>query len=141
MILKVFSVYDTKSLSYSPPFFMPTMGSAIRAFSDLAVDNQSTIAKHPSDYILMYIGEFNNSSGELIAQSVVKNLGLASDYVEGGKESVLKKAFASKDDNKYPSSQIMGGENKYYEPPQSTQHQHELPLSELSNKAMECEPK
>lgn len=81
MTLKVFAVYDSKAMCYGVPFFMGTIGSAVRAFSDLAADKQSSVAKHPSDYILFQIGEFDDSKGGLVAVSPTRNLGMASDFL------------------------------------------------------------
>lgn len=82
MILKVFSVYDTKAMCYGVPFFMGSVGAAVRAFGDLASDKQSSVAKHPSDYILYQIGEFEDSKGGLVAVAPVRNLGFASDFLQ-----------------------------------------------------------
>lgn len=82
MITKVFSVYDTKALAHGLPFFSPTVGAAIRMFSDLANDKQSTVARHPTDFILMEIGSFDDQNAKLESVPVPKNLGLASDYIE-----------------------------------------------------------
>lgn len=81
MDMKVFSVYDTKAMCYGVPFFMGSVGAAVRAFGDLAADAQSTVSKHPSDYILFQIGEFEDGKGTLVAVSPVRNLGFASDFL------------------------------------------------------------
>lgn len=82
MIIKAFAVYDTKALCYGQPFFSPTSGAAVRMFSDLANDKQSSVNKHPTDYILMEIGIYDDQNGQLSSEPQPKNLGLASDYLE-----------------------------------------------------------
>lgn len=82
MILKVFSVYDTKTKSYSNPFYSPTPDSAIRAFVDITNNPKSDVNRHPSDYILHQIGEFDDSTGLLTPQTPVINLGIGSDYLK-----------------------------------------------------------
>lgn len=79
MLTKVFAVFDTKSDSYGTPFFMPTRGMAIRAFADLVKDNSTTIARHPGDYKLCMIGEFDDAKGMLIPGEI-ESCGFASDY-------------------------------------------------------------
>lgn len=80
MTLKVFAVYDSKALCYGVPFFMPSVGAAVRAFGDLACDPQSSVSKHPTDYILFEVGEFNDSTAGLVS-IVARNLGFASDFI------------------------------------------------------------
>lgn len=81
MILKAFAIYDSKALCYGVPFFMASVGSAVRAFGDLANDRQSTVSKHPSDYVLYGIGEYDDNTG-LMAHSVpYQNLGIGADFI------------------------------------------------------------
>lgn len=82
MKTQMFSVYDTKALIYGVPFFMQTKGAAIRAFTDLAHDPQSMVARHPKDFILFHVGEFDDSDATTTCVSPVISLGLASDYIE-----------------------------------------------------------
>lgn len=79
MIMKAFAIYDTKSLVYGMPFFMQSAGAAVRAFGDLASDVQSTICKHPKDFILYEIGSFDDSKATFVSTNP-HSLGFASDY-------------------------------------------------------------
>lgn len=82
MILRAFSIYDTKAEFFSPPFFMVSNGEAVRAFKDLANDTNTSIGRHPSDFRLMCLGEFDNLSGSFNDSSEkMASLGYASDYV------------------------------------------------------------
>ncbi|QXP08360.1 MAG: nonstructural protein [Arizlama microvirus] len=67
MVIKVFSIFDDKAQIFSNPFFMPHTGMATRAFADLVNDGQSNVAKHPSDFKLYQIGEYDDVSGLLTA--------------------------------------------------------------------------
>lgn len=80
MLLKAFSILDTKADSFSAPFFLSTTGQAVRAFKDLANDGQSTINRHPSDYRLFCIGTFDDQLGGLNRLDPLEPLGYASDY-------------------------------------------------------------
>lgn len=88
MILKVFAVYDSKALLYDRPFFVNTVGSAVRAFSDAVQDKNAVFAKHPGDYQLYEIGNYDDCSGLLTALIPMKLLGCAADFVVAEK-SVL----------------------------------------------------
>lgn len=79
MIFKIFAVQDVKADLYGPPFYMSTTAEALRAFTDLVNDPNTTVGRHPGDFRLMEIGEWNNETGG-ITQEVEKNLGFASDY-------------------------------------------------------------
>lgn len=81
MIYKIFSVWDSKTEAYMQPFFSPTIGSGIRAFTDACSDPQSMLAKHPGDFSLHHIGEFEDSTGTLVDQNAVA-LGNGEDYLK-----------------------------------------------------------
>lgn len=63
MRLLGFSLYDTKTGTYSVPFFMNHQASAIRAVIDLASDLNTTVGRHPADYSLCQVGAFDDATG------------------------------------------------------------------------------
>lgn len=65
MKLRNYTVYDTKTGSYHPPFFATTDGAAIRSFQDVANDTQTLIGRHPLDYSLWFCGEFDDTTGQI----------------------------------------------------------------------------
>ena len=77
MKLKVFSIFDSKAEAFNTPFFFNMTGQALRAFEDLAKDPQAAISKHPEDYTLFEIGEFDTDTGQLIPLPTPHSLGLA----------------------------------------------------------------
>lgn len=77
-----FSIYDAKAECYGPPFFAPAVGQAVRHFGDLCRDPQSSIAKHPDDYRLYKIGEFDDSTGVIGAGDIVAPILLATGQQE-----------------------------------------------------------
>lgn len=89
MKLKAFSIYDTKALAYGVPFFMSSVGQATRAFADLSNDPQSMVFKHPTDFVLFEIGEFNDSDGVICSVSPYRNLGLGSDFKEARVRNII----------------------------------------------------
>lgn len=65
MILRAYSVFDLKSLIYAPPFYSQTDGSAVRALSDAVSDVNSAIGSHPADYVLFFVGTYDDQKGQL----------------------------------------------------------------------------
>ena len=68
MIHKIYSVYDAKSEAYLPPFYMQTRGQAVRAISDCANDKDHNFGRHPKDYTLFEMGEFDDTHGSFDLQ-------------------------------------------------------------------------
>lgn len=80
MLIKIFSVFDSKAAFFGQPFCDQNEGSAIRNFSDAVNDGSNPNNlwhKHPEDFSLFNIGEFDNETGELIP-SLPKSLLTAS---------------------------------------------------------------
>lgn len=86
MMLKVFSIYDIKAETYSPPFFLQTVGLAIRTFTDVANDRESRVHKYPEDFTLFEIGTFNDTSGTIIPREANLPLGGALEFINKGPE-------------------------------------------------------
>lgn len=59
----MFTVYDSKAETFMPPFFVPAIGLAIRAFEDCVNSDDHHFGKHPADYTLFALGEFNTDTG------------------------------------------------------------------------------
>lgn len=97
MRLLVCSVYDKKVNAFASPFFVRSQGEAIRSFTDACQDGQTVFCKHPEDYLLFQIGEFDDGNGALVQGStgptpliealqcvkVVDNAPIVADYVKG----------------------------------------------------------
>ena len=73
-------MYDSKSETYSPPTMHPARGQAVRSFADAVNQEQGVIAQHPQDFTLFELGEFDQSTGEILLAdakvSVVNGLDL-----------------------------------------------------------------
>lgn len=80
MILKMFAVYDSKAEAYFQPFFMATNGQALRAFKDLANDPKSNICRHPGDYTLFVLGEYDDETGNVLNLGAKINLGTGLEH-------------------------------------------------------------
>lgn len=56
----LFTVYDEKAEVFTPPFFVPTLGIATRAFADCINSDEHQFGKHPADYTLFQLGSFDD---------------------------------------------------------------------------------
>lgn len=80
---KLFAIYDSKANYYSPPISFKSRGEAIRSFSDTAnsatKDNQ--IARHPSDFHLFEIADYDEETAHIELLESKINLGCAIEYI------------------------------------------------------------
>jgi hypothetical protein len=79
---KLFSVYDSKIESYDKPFMAKTRGEAIRGFRDFVNEKDNMVSRHPEDYTLFEIGEYDEEKGLLLPHKAHHNCGKALDYKE-----------------------------------------------------------
>jgi len=66
MRMFVYTIFDSATAAYMRPFFMQSDGQATRAFSDIANDPDHDIGKHPEDYSLYRIGQWDDQKGEVM---------------------------------------------------------------------------
>lgn len=66
MILKAFTIRDSKGEVYNVPFFQKSHGEAERNFRELVNDKQSMPSKYPEDFDLYWIGDYDDTTGKLI---------------------------------------------------------------------------
>jgi hypothetical protein len=65
MKLQIFAIKDTKVNAFMQPFFMRTEAEAIRAFATSTNDPSTNFNKHPEDYHLFQLGEYDEETGKL----------------------------------------------------------------------------
>jgi len=80
MIKHVYSVYDNKCEFHKFTFAQRTKGEAIRTFTDLANDANTEICKHPEDFSLFFIADFDETKGEYKNVTPPEHLGLALEF-------------------------------------------------------------
>ena len=71
------AVYDSQAQVYGQPIFTPTKGTAIRAFTDEVnnVYETNQMNKHPSDFALFQLGEYDDNEGSIVSvQTPIKLL-------------------------------------------------------------------
>ncbi|AXL14603.1 nonstructural protein [Microviridae sp.] len=66
MKLKFYSIFDTKAKMYNTPFLLMNDSVAIRTCTTMVNDPNSQLAMHPEDYVLYFLGEFDDSNGSII---------------------------------------------------------------------------
>lgn len=77
----VFSVYDEKAKTFSPPFYAANAAVACRMMEDVLRDKNHPFTTHSADYTLFQICEFDQTTGTFENDSQVgsyyihKNLG------------------------------------------------------------------
>jgi hypothetical protein len=80
MVLKVFSVYDSKVEAYLQPFYMRSKGEALRAFGEVVNSQDHLFSRHPADYTLFEIGEFDEGKGDFTMHTHKTPLGTALEH-------------------------------------------------------------
>lgn len=66
MISNVYSLHDSKALTYSPPFLAAQHGLAIRMVMEIADGPSTSVGRHPADFTLYCIGRFDDQSGQML---------------------------------------------------------------------------
>lgn len=66
MIYRCYAVKDLKAAAFAPPFFLGRDEVAVRTFADACKDPTHPMSKHPDDYELHYLGEFDDETGKLL---------------------------------------------------------------------------
>lgn len=69
MFKSIVAIYDQKASLYSNAVCLDSVGVAKRQFSDQINDPSTPFGKHPHDYTLMEIGQFDDQSGIITALS------------------------------------------------------------------------
>ena len=72
MKLQAYTIYDVASGTYMRPFYSEADGQAIRGFKDIATDKDHEVGKHPEDYTLYRIGDFNTTTGKMTGEDLEK---------------------------------------------------------------------
>lgn len=63
----IFAIFDYCADVYCTPFVMDCANLAMRSFSDYCCIPDTSISKHPEDYALFQLGEYNKQTGRLIS--------------------------------------------------------------------------
>ncbi len=80
MIMKIFTIKDKKS-TYGQLFTELNQLVALRNFNEVCNDVNTMIYKHPEDYALYEIGEYDNETGEIKGYKTLKEIAQAISFV------------------------------------------------------------
>ena len=75
--LMLYSVFDAKVKYFHNPMFMRNKGEAIRSWQEAANDEKSQICRHPNDFDLFEIGEFDDQPAKITMHTTPESIGLA----------------------------------------------------------------
>lgn len=82
MLLKVFTILDTKVPVYNKPFFMRSRGEALRQLESEMRTKQGSLYEHAEDFILFELGTFDEDTCKFdlhdAAQSVMRMIDIKS---------------------------------------------------------------
>ena len=84
---KIFSIHDSAAGAYLAPFFLHAEGIAIRTFTDCINDPEHAFGRHPKDYNLMVLGEFDDNNGEITIYQTQKPLGNGLSFVQQSEDT------------------------------------------------------
>lgn len=82
MIYKVLTIRDRAADLFGQPMFFGTLGAGIRAFGDEVkrVHENNNLNKHPDDFDLYHIADFNDETGEFTGHRPTQ-IAIGKDYV------------------------------------------------------------
>lgn len=75
--MKICTIYDTKSETYSAPFVAKVRGEALRIFIDHASNPETLVGKYPGDFHLMEVADWDDSTATITPYEAKVNLGTA----------------------------------------------------------------
>lgn len=78
---QVYSVKDGKAHLFSPPMLSISEGTMRRSIIDVLRDEKHPYARHPEDYMLFYLGEFEDATGIFYSEEIPVSLVLLSDLL------------------------------------------------------------
>ena len=90
MLLFVCSIKDRAAEVFNRPFFVPHRNVAVRDFTDQVnrVDADNPLNKHPDDFDLYLLGQFDDSNGAFIREGSPVVLVRAKDVIKGSESLV-----------------------------------------------------
>lgn len=86
---KLFSVYDSQSMLWHPPFTMASQAQAVRAFQQTSLDQRTEICKYPAAFTLFEVGTFDDNTCKITSHEAKINLGTALEHQAKAKEAQL----------------------------------------------------
>lgn len=63
VLLRLYSIYDSKAEQFSPPQVYHNDMLALRGFESIVNDDKMLIKKYPEDFSLYYVGNLGDTNG------------------------------------------------------------------------------
>lgn len=87
VLLRLYSIYDSKAEQFSPPQVYHNDMLALRAFEGLVNDDKTLINSYPEDFSLHFIGNIGDTDGRYYIDNSDESrvpilVGRAVDYVQ-----------------------------------------------------------
>lgn len=82
MLVRVYSVYDSKAQIFMHPIYLRADGEALRAFKASVNSSGHQFNNNAGDYTLFGIGEFDDDSGKVLMYETFNNLGNGAQFKE-----------------------------------------------------------
>jgi len=95
VLLRLYSIYDSKAEQFSPPQVYHNDMLALRAFEGLVNDDKMLINSYPEDFSIYYVGNLGDSDGRYYIDApdetrVPMLVGRAVDYVQDVDDDAIK---------------------------------------------------
>lgn len=71
----MYAMFDSKAKAWLPPFLGRSDEDAKLSFAVLCQDGDHPVGRHPADYTLFHVGEWDTEAGEMAAVDPRVNLG------------------------------------------------------------------
>ena len=81
MLHNVFTVFDSKTEAYLPPFYEQTKGSAIRSFTEAVNTPSHQFAKYPGDFTLFHLGTYDDTNSHFELFDTPMSVGVAIEFL------------------------------------------------------------
>lgn len=91
-ILKVYAIRDAATDSYQRLLCSISRGEMVRSFIDVCNDPNAPFQKHPNDYLLFELGEWDSQSGDFKQYKTPVMLGSANDFLHKQKSNTVPAA-------------------------------------------------
>ncbi len=77
----IFCVYDEKAHAFLQPWFLPTEEMGVRVFSDCVNDAEHNFGRHPADYTLFLVGDWDDSNAVIDVSGGKRPVGNGVEYL------------------------------------------------------------
>lgn len=85
---RIISIRDNKVGTYGNPTVVPHLANLTRDIAEVVNDGKSLLSKHPQDFELYELGQFDPQTGELVCESKPKFLHNITEFKTQGDSNV-----------------------------------------------------